>query len=119
MLVAPQGGFGVPVSVRTEGLLAGIDGSGATYGADVEISIGRGGANEGTFYDGGPLGCIAPDEGGLLSGLVAGFDPGIVSTNEDLLALDGQQATVRVVVTDSAGVSAEGSQVVTLRVGEG
>jgi len=115
VLVAPQGGFGVPVSVRTRGLLAG-DGPSGTRWADVELSIGRGAANEGTFFDGGPLGCMGSDDGGLLSGLVAGFDPDVVQTNEDLLALDGAQATVRVVVRDEDGVTAEASQVVTLMV---
>ena len=115
VLVAPQGGFGVPVSVRTQGLLAG-DGPSGTHWADVELYIGRGAANEGTFFDTGPLGCIGPEDGGLMSGLVAGFDPDVVQTDEDLLALDGAQATVRVVVRDEDGVTAEASQVVTLMV---
>ncbi|RMG97738.1 MAG: hypothetical protein D6705_08020 [Deltaproteobacteria bacterium] len=117
LLVAPQGGYGVPVSVRTEGLLAGAAPDGSTYWADVELFIERDGMVQGQFYDGGPIGCLGPDVGGLLSGLVAGFDPGIVSTNEDLLALDGAQVTVRVSVTDTEGVVAEGEQLLTVRVG--
>lgn len=110
--VAPQGGFGVTVVIKTDALAAG-EGAIADILMDVEVD----GVNDGSFLlEGAALLCAA-GEGGRYDGAVVGFDPDKYSTNDDLLGLDGQRVELVVTVTDTEGLSATARQAVTLNVG--
>jgi len=110
--VAPQGGFGVTVVIKTEGLAAG-DGAMADILMDIEI----GGVNDGSFLlEQAALLCTA-DVGGRFDGAVVGFDANKYSTFDDLLDLDGQAVELVVTVTDTEGREAIVRQAVTLNVG--
>jgi hypothetical protein len=107
--VAPQGGFGVSVRALTTGLETG------TISLQVDSLID--GELEGTFtIDAIQLYC-QDDGAGLLWGAVVGFDPAVYSSNDDLLALDGELVTLEVTGTDARGVSVTGRSDVTVRVG--
>ena len=110
--VAPQGGYGVPVSVHTMGLYAATDSH-----PILDLEIRKDGKVEGSFGDNPPLGCRSSAYGGLITGQVAGLDPGTYSSNDDLLALDGAQVEIWARVRDTNGAVAEGSQTVTLSIG--
>lgn len=110
--VAPQGGFGVTVVIKTEGLLA-SDASVADILMDVEVD----GVNDGTFLLQGAALLCEEGVGGRFDGAVVGFDPDKYSTNDDLLSLDGRQVELVVTVTDIEGQSATARQPVTLNVG--
>lgn len=112
--VAPQGGFGVTVLIQTTGLFASDDAI-STAQLDVEI----GGAPAGSFLlDPAPLLCLPDNTGGRISvGTVVGLDPNVYSTNNDLVALDGMEATLDVTVTDEAGHSATTRKLVTISSG--
>lgn len=114
LAVAPQGGFGVSVVIRTEGLVAGDDAL-----ADVQLDVEIGGTVEGSFLlTDAALLCLDTDGGGgLVSGAVVGFDPDRYGTNDDLVALDGQEAVLRVTVIDGGMAMASAEQAVTIRVG--
>lgn len=114
LAVAPQGGFGVSVVIRTEGLLAGDDAL-----ADVQLDVEIDGATEGSFLlTDAALLCLDTDGGGgLVSGAVVGFDPDRYGTNNDLVALDGREAVLRVTVIDGGMAMASAEQAVTIRVG--
>lgn len=110
--VAPQGGFGVTVVIKTDALLAG-DEQTADILMDVEID----GTNDGSFLlEGAALLCES-GEGGRFDGAVVGFDPDKYSTFDDLLGLDGQLVDLVVTITDAEGQSATARQPVTLNVG--
>ncbi|MCO4745851.1 MAG: hypothetical protein KC912_13740 [Proteobacteria bacterium] len=108
--VAPQGGFGVSVRASTEGVLVGS--------VDVLLDTEIDGENVGTFLSTGvPLYC--QDDGtGLLWGVVVGFDSSVYSTNDDLLALNGQEVDLVVTATDEEGTAAVGRATVTIEVGQ-
>ena len=111
--VAPQGGFGVTTLIATTGLQAGD-----AELADAQLDVHIGGALEGTFLaEDTRLLCSDPGEGGRMSGVVVGFDPATYSTNDDLLALDGQTVTLDVSVTDSSGAMATAQVDVIVSVG--
>mgnify|MGYP000480294305 CR=1 FL=1 len=95
--VAPQGGFGVAVLVRTDGLAASVDSK-----ADVRLAVEMDGDLVGDFLlEDAALLC--QDEGGLISGVVVGFDPDVFSSNDDLVALDGEEVILDVTVTGANG----------------
>jgi len=111
--VAPQGGFGVTTLVNTRGLIAGDDALVAAV-LDVELE----GSNIGTFtLDEQPLLCQGNGEGGLITGVVVGFDPNVYRSNDDLLTLHEQLVDLIVTVTDVDGRVGVGRQTVTLIVG--
>jgi hypothetical protein len=111
--VAPQGGFGVTVIIQTQGLTAGVGEL-----ASVELDTEMGGTRTGTFLLAeAPLLCRSDGTGGMISGVVVGFDPDVYSTNDDLLQLDGQVVDLVVTVTDSGGHVASTRQPVTIQVG--
>lgn len=113
LAIAPQGGFGVTVLIQTHGLIASDD-SVSTAQLDIEI----GGQPAGDFLlDPAPLLCQADGTGRISVGTVVGLDPDIYKTNDDLLALDGVEATLDVTVTDEEGNSANTRQVVTISAG--
>lgn len=108
--VAPQGGFGVSVRAMTTGLSTDspTDVTLDTY-LDGELA-GHFVAEDQTLY--------CQDDGrGLVWGVVVGFDSSTYATNDDLLALDGQEADLVVGVTDGDGVYAEDTVSVIIRVG--
>jgi hypothetical protein len=110
---ASQGGFGVPVLVRTTGLVAG-----SASVADVQLNVEDSGALVGEFLqENTGLSCRGDDVGGEVRGVVVGFDPGVYSTNDDLLVLDGTSVDLVVTVTDEEGNSATVRKPVTIRVG--
>lgn len=113
LAVAPQGGFGVTVIVRTTGLLAG---EGLT--ADIQLNVEAGGQLAGEFLqENTALTCRDQVIGGEVRGVVVGFDPDVYKTNDDLIALDGMEVDLVVTVTDSDGGSATVRKPLTIRVG--
>ena len=114
--VAPQGGFGVSVLVGTRGLQAG---EGEVVEADLTAVSSAVEGSEATFSLDAVLHCM--DDGpdgvqGVIYGVVVGFSSSL--NNDQLLAMNGQPATLTVVVRDAAGVEASVDQEVTLIVGE-
>ena len=110
---ASQGGFGVPVLVRTTGLVAGS----ASF-ADVQLNVEDSGALVGEFLqENTGLSCRGDEVGGEVRGVVVGFDPEVYSTNDELLVLDGTSVDLVVTVTDEEGNSATVRKSVTIRVG--
>ncbi len=114
LAVAPQGGFGVSVVIRTEGLSAGDDAH-----ADVQLDVEIDGVTEGSFLlTDAALLCLDTDGGGgLVSGAVVGFDPDRYGTNDDLVSLDGREAVLNVTVIDNGMAMASVQQTVTIQVG--
>ncbi len=113
LAVAPQGGFGVTVIIRTEGLLAG---DGQT--AKVQLNVESDGQLAGEFLQENTVfSCRGKDVGGEVRGVVVGFDPEVYKTNDDLIALDGQIVDLVVTVNASDGSSATIRQPLTIRVG--
>jgi len=113
LAVAPQGGFGVTVIVRTTGLVAG-----SSDAANVQLNVESGGMLVGEFLqENTALTCRDQEIGGEVRGVVVGFDPEVYPTNDELIALDGQVVTLVVTVTDSDGSSATVRQPLTIRVG--
>jgi hypothetical protein len=114
LAVAPQGGFGVTVLARTEGLFAGDE---TLVRVRLETLIDD--EVTGSFLiDAQPSYCQGDGTGGLITGIVVGFDSAVYRSNNDLLALDGQRVQLRVTVTDADGVSAVGAQHVIVKVGQ-
>jgi hypothetical protein len=110
---ASQGGFGVPVLVRTTGLVAG-----ESSVADVQLNVEDSGTLVGDFLqENTGLSCRGDDVGGEVRGVVVGFDPEVYSTNDELLILDGTTVELVVTVTDDEGNSASVRKPVTIRVG--
>jgi hypothetical protein len=113
LAVAPQGGFGVTVIIRTQGLLAG---EGLT--ANVQLNVEADGQLAGEFLQENTVfSCRGKDVGGEVRGVVVGFDPDVYKTNDDLIALDGKEVELVVTVNASDGSSATTRQPLTIRVG--
>lgn len=115
---APQGGFGISSVLRTQGLVTGsnltTDIAYVTIKLDVEID----GQNEGTFtVEEVSLLCSDPAFGGLLTGVVAGFDPSKYQDNDDLIGLDNRRVDIIATVTDEAANVATARASVIVRVG--
>lgn len=93
---APQGGFGVPVGVRTRGFAIGLE----TL-VEVEVGSELDGASIGEYRIGGVgLLCESHAVGGTIPGVIVGFDPMTYPTTNELAVLDGR--TVALVVTVDA-----------------
>ena len=113
LAVAPQGGFGVTVIVRTEGLLADAD-----LAASVQLNVEDQGVVVGEFLqENTAFRCRNTDIGGEISGVVVGFDPDVYKTNDDLIALDGDVVDLVVTVRASDGATVTARQTLTIRVG--
>lgn len=113
---APQGGFGVSVLVGTRGLAAGDD---QVVSAALTAESDAVESSAATFTLNAALACKTdgPDgPQGVIYGVVVGFASSL--SNSDLLAMNGQTATLTVAVTDEEGVTGSVSQDVTLQVGE-
>jgi hypothetical protein len=111
LAVAPQGGFGVSVVIRTEGLSAGEDAL-----ADVQLDVEIDGQSEGSFLltDAALLCQTGEDGGGIISGAVVGFDPDRYPSNDDLVSLAGKEAVLDVTVIDEGRAMASVRQPVTI-----
>lgn len=113
LAVAPQGGFGVTVLIRTEGLLAGEG-----LSADVQLNVEMDGAPAGEFLlEDAVFACPNKEVGGEIRGVVVGFDPDMYKTNDDLIALDGQEVDLVVTVTATDGETATVRKPLKIRVG--
>lgn len=112
IVIAPQGGFGMAVRVRTTGLHA-DDASRATVHVATEID----GASVGEFvlYQ---QALVCAGDSGTISTVVVPLDPFVYTNNEQLQALDGSTATLIVDVVDANDVRGHGAAVVTLAAGE-
>jgi hypothetical protein len=104
--VAPQGGFGVSVRAMTTGLKADDI-------VDVNLVTEIDGVQSGQFLSEGVQLYCQEDGTGLLWGVVVGFDADLFATNDDLLALNGQEAVLIVEITDANGET-YGGQVTTI-----
>lgn len=107
--VAPQGGFGVAVRAATDGLASGE--------VSVLLETMLDGQLAGSFLNESVTLYCQDDGSGLLWGVVVGFDPDTYSSNDDLLALDGEVVELVVTATDSEGNVATGVIPVTINVG--
>jgi hypothetical protein len=113
---APQGGWGVGVRALTSGIGSS---AGDTPHATSAVLLD-------TYLDGELAGSFlnetvevyCQDDGaGLIWGVVVGFDPEIFDTNEDLLALNGEEVQLVVEATDGEGRIASGTADVIITVG--
>ena len=110
---APQGGQGVPVIIRTQGLAA----SNSAL-ADVQLDTLVEGQLAGSFLlEEARLLCRGDGEGGEISGTVVGFDPDQYQNNDDFIELNGREVGLDVTVYDEEDGTATILQLVTLIVG--
>jgi len=113
LAVAPQGGFGVTVLIRTTGLEAGDN-----LTANVQLNVESGGQLAGEFLqENTSFTCRGGDIGGEIRGVVVGFDPDVYKTNDDLLALNGETVELVVTISDSNGNEATVRKPVVVAVG--
>ena len=110
LAAAPQGGFGVPVRARTTGLVADAP-------VDVLLETEIDGVLTGTFLNEGVQLYCQEDGTGMLWSITVGFDPATYATNDDLLALDGQEVNLVVEADDGQGHTAVGEVLVVISVG--
>jgi len=108
--VAPQGGFGVSVRAMTTGLKADDI-------VDVNLITEIDGVQSGQFLSEGVQLYCQEDGTGLLWGVVVGFDADLFATNDDLLALNGQETVLIVEVTDADGETFGGQVTTVVEVG--
>jgi len=113
---APQGGFGVWVRAKTTGILAAEgDVPHATTAVLLETLID--GVVVGSFLNETVEVYCQADGTGLLWDVAVGFDPEDYATNDDLIALDGQEVQLFVEATDANGEAATGIVDVVIAVG--
>jgi hypothetical protein len=113
---APQGGFGVWVRAKTLGILAAEgDVPHATTAVLLETLID--GVVVGSFLNETVEVYCQADGTGLLWDVAVGFDQEDYATNDDLIALDGQDVQLFVEATDGNGNSASGTVDVVIAVG--
>lgn len=113
---APQGGFGVWIRAKTSGILAAVgDVPHATTAVLLETLID--GVVVGSFLNETVEVYCQPDGMGLLWDVAVGFDPEDYATNDDLIALNGQEVQLLVEATDATGLTASGTVDVVIAVG--
>lgn len=108
--VAPQGGFGVSVRALTTGLKS-------NDRVDANLITEIDGVQSGQFLNEGMQLYCQEDGTGLLWGVVVGFDGELFATNDDLLALNGQEAVLVIQITDADGETSEGRVTTQIEVG--
>jgi hypothetical protein len=111
LVVAPQGGFGVSIRAQTSGLKA-------DDLVDVLLVTEIDGVQSGEYLNQDvQLYCQEDSGKGLLWGVVVGFDPDTFTSNDDLLALDGQEVDLVVTIQDADGDSETGRVTTLIEVG--
>lgn len=110
LVVAPQGGFGISVRLWTTALVCD-----APVEVLMETYIGE--DLTGTFTNPSVQLYCQKGSQGMLWGIVVGFDPSVYSTNEDLLALDGETIRIEITATDTEGIAATGEVDIVVDVG--
>ena len=114
---APQGGYGVWVRARTSGIQAAQgDTPHSTSAVLLETYIG--GELAGSFLNETVEVYCQEDGSGLLWDVAVGFDPETYATNDDLLALNGQEVQLFVEATDTRGQIISGAVDVIVAVGK-
>ena len=114
---APQGGFGVWVRARTEGLKA-IQPDGTPHAtSEVLLETYIEGERTGSFLNDTVEVYCQDDGSGLLWDVAVGFDPVEYSTNEELIALEGQDVMLLVRATDEDGNEVQGTVDVVIALG--
>ena len=104
---APQGGFGVPVRLRSRGLRV-ADGTQDRAIVEAQLDTFLNGTLSASFLNEESVAYCQSDGTGLMDGLVVGFDPEVY-TQQTLVLLDGETATLTVVAYDGDGRQAEAS----------
>jgi len=110
LVIAPQGGLGVSVRVRTTGLQ-----SDATVTAQLDSELG--GSTSATFTNDGVHLFCQDDGSGLFVDQAVGFDAELYADLDDQFELDGETATLIVEITDGRGVTERAMVDVMLEVG--
>ena len=110
LVIAPQGGLGVSVRVRTTGLAAE---AAVTARLDSELD----GVTSATFTNDEVFLFCQDDGTGLFVDQAVGFDPVVYDSLDKQFDLDGKTATLVVEITDARGVTAETTIDVELKVG--
>jgi len=101
--VAPQGGFGVSVIVRTVGLAAGA----TSQLGSVQLNVEDQGVVIGEFLqENQPIACRGIVAGGEVRNVVVGFDPETYNSPEEIATLNNRIFTLAVTVKDAVGGSA-------------
>jgi hypothetical protein len=84
---------------------------------DVNLITEVDGVQSGQFLNEGVQLYCQEDGTGLLWGVVVGFDSELFATNDDLLALNGQEAVLVVEITDADGEMSQGRVTTRIEVG--
>jgi hypothetical protein len=114
---APQGGSGVWVRAKTQGVqTAKGDVPHATSAVLLETYID--GVLAGSFLNETVEIYCQEDGSGLLWDVAVGFDPLVYATNDDLIGLNGQEVELFVQATDASGRVSAGSVDVVIAVGK-
>jgi hypothetical protein len=113
---APQGGFGVWVRAKTQGIRA-AEGETPHATTAVLLETRIDGVVVGSFLNETVEVYCQQDGSGLLWDVAVGFDPDDYATNDDLIALDGQAVQLFVEATDRDGKTASGTVDVVIAVG--
>ncbi len=112
LTAAPQGGFGVPVRVRTTGLRVATDDEEKAI-VEAQLDTFLGGELSASFLNEESVAYCQGDGSGLMDGLVVGFDQEEY-TEQTLVLLDGEEPTLVVTAFDADGRKAESSLKVVL-----
>jgi hypothetical protein len=116
LAAAPQGGFGVWIRAKTQGIRA-AEGETPHATTAVLLETRIDGVVVGSFLN-ETVEVYCQEEGtGLLWDVAVGFDPEDYATNDDLIALDGQAVQLFVEATDREGKTASGTVDVVIAVG--
>ena len=107
---APQGGVGVTIRAKTTGLST-------EEPIELQMDVYLDTDLAGSFTIESIVLYCQEDGTGLVWGAVVGFDPDEYSSNDDLLALNGQTGSLEVTATDQHGTTAVGTADVILQVG--
>ena len=98
---APQGGFGVPVRVRTRGLRSSTDGEPKAI-VPSQLDTFVNGELSASFLNEESLAYCQEDGSALMDGLVVGFDKDVYD-QQNLVLLNGETATLVVTAFDGDG----------------
>ena len=98
---APQGGFGVPVRVRTQGLRTSTDRDTKAI-VESQLDTWLDGEVSASFLNEESIAYCQADGSGLMDGLVVGFDKEVYN-QQNLVLLNGKTATLVVTAFDADG----------------